>query len=115
MTLVRGIAITIGLMASVVLGLLMLMGTQAATSSAQAYMGLGSVGLPIVGYIVAVFFHEGVGGGLMIAGVVPLAVFSLLETGDLGNTLIWIGPFIVPGLLFLYHYIEKDQRTAGFE
>ena len=33
---------------------------------------------------------------------------GLLEVGDLGNTLILIGPFIVPGLLFLYHYIVTE-------
>ena len=53
----------------------------------------------------------------MIAGVVPLAVFSLLETVELGNTLIRIGPFVVPEtpIPVPLHCEKRDQRTAGFE
>ena len=113
---VRSIALIIGMIGSVFMGLLMLIGTQAATSGAQVFMMLGSVSLPIVGYIVATRFHEGVGGGLMIAGIVPLAAVTLQPEagGSLRNALIWIAPFVVSGLLFVSYYIVK-KRTGGFD
>ena len=113
---VRSIALIIGGMCSVFMGLFMLIGTQAATSGGQVLMMLGSISLPIVGYIVAARFHEGVGGGLMIVGFVPLVALTLQpETGgSLENALIWIAPFVVSGFLFLSYYIVK-KWTAGFD
>ena len=104
-------ALVIGMLGYVVMGLFMLIGTQAATSGAQVFMMLGSISLPMVGYVVAACFHEGKGGILMIAGAVPLAALTLQPEGGGGlmNALIFIAPFVVAGILFLFHYIAKNQ------
>ena len=84
-------------------------GSQAMDSSSQAILSLCAVGLAFLGYIIA-WSREGVGGAMMVAGGIGLAVF--LGEEDLLFYLFAGGPFVVVGTSFLVcWWIAKRQHT----
>jgi len=106
-------AFGLGFLTSITLGPLALIGTQAAHSTAEANMLLAFMGAPILGYVIGVFVHRGVGGLIMIASVIVFTGITVLDGHRVTGILYWIVPFLTTGVLFSYtDYKEKHMETA---
>ncbi len=99
----RTTARILGLIAAVFCSLFALVASQAAPSGSDVVIVFGSVGLAVLGYVIA-WVAEGVGGAMMIVGAMGLAGFVLGQPesgGGLGSALFWAGPFGLAGALFV--------------
>ncbi len=93
----------LGLIAVVFNSLFALVASQAMPSGSVVVIVFGSLGLAVLGYVIA-WVAEGVGGAMMIVGAMGLAIFVLGQPesgGGLGSALFWAGPFGLAGALFV--------------
>lgn len=68
------------------------------------------IGLAIVGYVYS-WFNERAGGKMMIIGAVGQAFYLILRggLGDIDAALIFMLPFLIPGLMFLKSQSLRKQ------
>ncbi len=93
----------LGLIAAVFYSLIALVASQAMPSGSVVVIVFGSLGLAVLGYVIA-WVAEGVGGAMMIVGAIGLAVCVLGQPekgGDPVSALFWAGPFGLAGYLFV--------------
>ena len=104
----------LGLLATVFSSLLALTASQA-MSGPIGVIVFGSVGLAVLGYVIA-WVAERIGGAMMIVGAIGLAALVVGQPengGDPVSALVWAGPLGLAGYLFVR--CSTSEKTGSSE
>ncbi len=102
----------LGLIAVVFNSLFALVASQAMPSGSVVVIVFGSLGLAVLGYVIA-WVAEGVGGAMMIIGAIGLGSLVLGQPdGDPVSALVWAGPLGWAGYLFVRCWASEKTGSS---